>query len=141
MQHLVVFHDNATPLTLCFTYARNVVVVANTFLQESIADLPSEDRRAFPLVIGDFVHHRRGSHARLATADRTWLDRTGLVVPERSKAVSFQSLKFYREITKIFQLQQTNVIQLEFAVAYVLISMFNPLTTKRVYIRPSIFHI
>ena len=82
MQRPVVFYDSATP-PLCFTYARNVVVVANTFLQKSIADLPSEDRRAFPLVIGDFVHDRCGSHARLATADRTWFDRTGLVVPEK----------------------------------------------------------
>jgi hypothetical protein len=74
------------------TYAWYIVVIADALLQEPIANLPGEDRRALSLVVGDFVDHRRRRHPRLAAADRSRLDRTGLVIPaggERSRRSLF----------------------------------------------------
>lgn len=75
------------------THARYVVVVANTLLQKSIANLPSENRWTLPFIVGDFVHHRRGRHTWLATANCTWFNWTGLVVPGKIN----QFLRWRRE--------------------------------------------
>lgn len=70
------------------THARYVVVVANTLLQKSVANLPSENRWTLPFIVGDFVHYRRGRHTWLATANCTRFNWTGLVVPGKNKPIS-----------------------------------------------------
>ena len=67
------------------TYTRDIVSVADSLAEETVPDLPGEDAGTLPLVVGDLVHHARGRHARLRTADGTRLDRARLVIPTDDK--------------------------------------------------------
>lgn len=71
-----------------FTYARYIVVIANTLLQEPVANFPGEDRGTFSFIIGDFIYHRGCRHPWFAAADRPWLDRAGLVVSAKDGIVT-----------------------------------------------------
>lgn len=63
------------------THAGDVVVGADTFLEQAVSDLPREDGRALALVEGNLAHDFGGGHAGLAAADGSGPDRPGLVVP------------------------------------------------------------
>ena len=69
------------PTIWLFTHTGHVVGVADSLAEETVPDLPGEDAGTLPLVVGDLVHHARGRHARLRTADGTRLDRARLVIP------------------------------------------------------------
>ena len=60
--------------------ARYVVLVADVLVEQSVADLPREYRRAFSLVVGYFVYNVRRGYSGLAPADRSWLYRARFVV-------------------------------------------------------------
>jgi len=62
-------------------YAGDVVVRADALLQQAVADLPREDRRALALVQRDLVDNFRRCHARFAAADRPGSYGSGLIVP------------------------------------------------------------
>lgn len=51
------------------TYARDVVVVADGFLQQTVTNLPGEDGRTFALKLRYFADHVIGGDARFGTAD------------------------------------------------------------------------
>ena len=53
------------------TYAGYVVVGAGPLRQQSVADLPREDRRTLPLVLSDFRDHLRSGDPGLAAAYRS----------------------------------------------------------------------
>lgn len=63
-----------------FTYARDVVVGADTLRQKSVADLPRKNRRALPLVLSDFRDHLRRGDPGLAAAYCSRSDRASLVI-------------------------------------------------------------
>ena len=67
------------------THAGDGVIVADALGEQTVADLPCEDGRAFALVLGDFGHDVGGGDARLGAADGARFDRTRLVVPAVSK--------------------------------------------------------
>jgi len=53
------------------THAGNVVVVADGFLEEAIADFPGEDGRTFAFELGDFTDDVVGCHPRFGAANRS----------------------------------------------------------------------
>lgn len=53
------------------THTGDVVVGADAFRQQSVADLPREDRRTLPLVLRDFGDHLRRGDPGFAAADRS----------------------------------------------------------------------
>lgn len=63
------------------THARYIIWGADPLTQQTISDLPGEDRGALPLVLRDLADHLRGGHARLGAADCARPDGPGLVVP------------------------------------------------------------
>ena len=67
-------------LTLSLTHTWDVVVGADPVREEPVPDLPGEDGRTLALVVGDPRDHARGRHAGLRAADRSGLDRPGLIV-------------------------------------------------------------
>lgn len=57
------------------------VVVADALGQEPVANLPGEHGGVLPFVLGDFIHHFRGSHLGLGATDHAGFDAPGLVIP------------------------------------------------------------
>ena len=63
------------------THAGDVVIVADAFLEETVADFPGENRRALAFELRYFVDDFIGSYSRLGTPNGSWSYRTRLVVP------------------------------------------------------------
>ena len=63
-----------------YTDAGNVVLVAETLAEQTVAYFPGEDRRTLALVLSDAAHDVRCSHARFTAANRTRSNRPRLVV-------------------------------------------------------------
>jgi len=61
-------------------YAGYVVAIADIVSEQSVPDLPGEDRRTFALVLRNAVDHVRRRYAGFAAADRARSDRPALVV-------------------------------------------------------------
>lgn len=53
------------------TYTGYIVVGADPLRQQSVADLPGENRRALPLVLRYLPHHLWSCYPRLAASDRS----------------------------------------------------------------------
>ena len=67
---------------LCaITYTWDGVVVTNAFREETVADFPSENRRAFAFVVGNFGDDARSGYSRLRAANGPRFNRSGLVIP------------------------------------------------------------
>jgi len=64
------------------THARNGVVVADAFGKEPVPNLPGEDGRAFPLVVGYFGDDTRRGHPWFRAANSSRFYRTRFVVPK-----------------------------------------------------------
>ena len=86
-------HNNDVIVTCVYTgracgvsYTGDVLLVARAFRQQSVANLPREDRRALALVLRNLVDHFRRGHARLASANHLRPDRAGLVVAREDLA-------------------------------------------------------
>ena len=60
---------------------RDVVLVADAVLQETVTYLPREDARVLLLVAFDLAHHLRRGHLGLAAANHSRFDGPGLKVP------------------------------------------------------------
>lgn len=63
------------------THARYIRLIADTFAEQSIADLPRENARILLFQLSNVVHHFRGCHARLRPSDGAGQYGPGLVVP------------------------------------------------------------
>lgn len=74
------------------THARNGVVVADALGKEPVPNLPGEDGRAFPLVIGYFGDDTRRGHPWFRAANSSRFYRTRFVVP---KSVISTEISFY----------------------------------------------
>ncbi len=64
------------------THAGNVVVIADGFLEETIADFPGEDGRAFAFELRDLADDIVGCHPRFGAANGSRPDRARLVIPD-----------------------------------------------------------
>lgn len=80
MQFTEGYYSDMGADSLC-TYARYVVVCADTLGQQSVPNFPRENGRALPLKLGDFSDHLRCGHSRFTSADRARSDRACFVVP------------------------------------------------------------
>ena len=67
------------------TYTWNIIVVANSFGQETIPNFPSKNWRAFSLIIWNTFHYTWSGHSGLRSANSTRLDRARLIVPKEER--------------------------------------------------------
>jgi hypothetical protein len=67
------------------THAGNVVVIADGFLEETIANFPGEDGRAFAFELRNFADYIVGGHPRFGAANGSRPDRARLVIPENGR--------------------------------------------------------
>lgn len=70
-------------LGLLITYTGDIVIVADTFGEKTIPDLPCKDGWTFAFILRNAFHHIWRCHSRLGTANGTRLDRACLVIPEK----------------------------------------------------------
>ena len=68
------------------SYTGDVLLVARAFRQQSVANLPREDRRTLALVLRNLVDHFRRGDARFTSANHLGPDRAGLVVTRQDLA-------------------------------------------------------
>lgn len=71
------------------THARDVIVITDGFLKETIPNLPSKNGRAFSLELRYLADDIVGGHARFGTANCTRSDRARLVIPGNNHAQHF----------------------------------------------------
>lgn len=63
------------------THTRDVIVGADTFLEQTISDFPRKDRGAFAFVKGNLAYDFCCGYARLTATDCSGPDGSGLIVP------------------------------------------------------------
>lgn len=78
-------------LLLC-TYTGHIFLGADVLVDQPVPDLPGKDGRAFPLVLGNLLHHIGRGNPGLGAADGPGLDGTSLVVPVNSRVLDAESL-------------------------------------------------
>ena len=75
------------------TYTWNIIVVANSFGQETIPNFPSKNWRAFSLIIWNTFHYTWSGHSGLRSANSTRLDRARLIVPKEERKMKEKNRK------------------------------------------------
>lgn len=89
LSRMQTFQRNYFDVNLCdfekFTHARYVVIGTHAFLEQSIANFPSEYRWTFAFVLRYLRHHFSCRYSGLRTTYRSGPDRTGFVIPAVKK--------------------------------------------------------
>lgn len=70
---------------VCGTHTRYIIISAHAFLQQPIADLPSEYWRTLAFVVRDFVDHLLGGDSRLWASNGPRSNAARFVVPAMSR--------------------------------------------------------
>ncbi len=63
-----------------YTYARYIILVANSLRQKPVSDFPGKNWGAFAFVDGNFVDHLWGGHSGFAATNGPGSNRPGLIV-------------------------------------------------------------
>lgn len=75
-----------TIVTTCFgTHTRYIIISAHAFLQQSVANLPSEYRRTLAFVVGNFINDLLCGNSWLWAADCSRSDAASFVISEKKK--------------------------------------------------------
>lgn len=94
----------------CSTYAWYIIIVTNSFGQQSISDFPCKYTRTFSFEICNFIHHRCCSYPRFGSSNSSWFDRARLIVSVKQRHRTVKCQIHYNYLITISSLYQKQML-------------------------------